>query len=76
MFSMLLPPDPYASRHMEGHPVPPSGGLRESFHDCWGAVLRLLTPTRHQVSHKASLRRTTYLELRTKYLARSRRTRH
>jgi hypothetical protein len=80
MYWMLLPLDPNASRHTEDHRVPPSGSLRDLFHDCWSAVLRLLTYTAPSASYGAhrpenSLRRTKYLELRAKYLARSRRTR-
>ncbi len=77
MYSMLLPPDPNASRHTEDHRVPPSGSLRDLLHDYWSAVLSLLAPTGHQASHKSSStssRRTKYLELRAKYLARSHRT--
>ena len=89
MYWMLLPLDPNAPRHIEDHPVPPSGSLSDLFHDCWSAVLSLLTPAGDQASHRApratcgarragdgvlgtenSARRSKYLELRAKYLAR------
>jgi hypothetical protein len=54
MFSMLLPLDPNAPRHINDHLLPPSGSWTDLLHDCWSAVLSLRTPTGHQALYRAS----------------------
>jgi hypothetical protein len=46
MYSMLLPLDANAPRHLVDRPLPPGGSWRDLVHDCWSRVLNLLAPKR------------------------------
>lgn len=46
MYSLLLPLDANAGRHIEADALPQSGIWSDLLHAGWGIVLRLIAPSR------------------------------
>ena len=46
MFSMLLPLDATAARHVEAQAVPPDGRWIGLVHDCWNTLLTIFRSAR------------------------------